>query len=34
MEEKYKLIVPMLNASKKYENSVPIEFNMIMKVEK
>lgn len=26
MEEKYKLIVPMLNASKKYENSVPIEF--------
>ena len=26
MEVKYKLIVPMLNASKKYENSVPIEF--------
>ena len=26
MEEKFSLIVPMINASKKYENSVPIEF--------
>ena len=26
MEEKFSLIVPMINTSKKYENSVPIEF--------
>jgi hypothetical protein len=26
MEEKFTLIVPMINTSKKYENSVPIEF--------
>ena len=26
MEEKFALIVPMINTSKKYENSVPIEF--------
>jgi len=26
MKEKYSLIVPMINTSKKYENSVPIEF--------